>query len=121
MAISRTLGRNAITNYETKEIFLDGFVSLVECRLETGRTHQIRIHLESAKHSLIGDQLYNSAKKNPPQNLDEKIKKLISDFPRQALHSYKISFLHPRTNKEMSFEIPLPDDLKKLEKCLRKS
>lgn len=119
MRVSRTLGRDAITNYETKEIFLDGFVSLVECRLQTGRTHQIRVHLESIKHSLIGDQLYNSAKKNPPKTLDEKIKKFISEFPRQALHSYKISFLHPRTKKEMFFEIDFSDDLKDLKKLLQ--
>lgn len=120
MRVAKTLGREAITNYETKEIFLDGFVSLVECRLQTGRTHQIRVHLESEKHSLVGDQLYNSAKKNPPKTLDEKVKKIISEFPRQALHSYKISFLHPRTNKEMSFEIGFPDDLKELKKILNK-
>lgn len=121
MAVSRTLGRDAITNYETKEIFHDGFVTLVECRLQTGRTHQIRVHLESEKHSLVGDQLYNSAKKMAPKDLSEEVKNLIQNFPRQALHSYKISFTHPRSEKEMSFEIGLPDDLKQLEKCLRKS
>lgn len=121
MSISRTLGRVAITNYETKEIFLDGFASLVECRLETGRTHQIRVHLESQKHSLIGDQLYNSCKKMMPKDLNANTKNLVENFSRQALHSYKIAFLHPRSEKEMSFEIPLPDDLKSLEKCLKKS
>jgi 23S rRNA pseudouridine1911/1915/1917 synthase len=119
MRVSRTLGRDAITNYETKEKFLDGFVSLVECRLQTGRTHQIRVHLESIKHSLIGDQLYNSAKKNPSKTLDEKIRKFISEFPRQALHSYKISFFHPRTKQEMFFEIDFSDDLKDLKKLLQ--
>ena len=118
MAISRTLGRNAVTHYETKEIFLDGFISLIECRLDTGRTHQIRVHLEHDKHSLIGDQLYNSCKKTAPKDLDVKVKNFINEFPRQALHSYKISFLHPRSEEEMSFEIGLPDDLKKLKKNL---
>lgn len=121
MSISRTLGREAITNYETKEIFCEGFISLIECRLQTGRTHQIRVHLESEKHSLIGDQLYNSAKKTAPKSVSEVTKKTVQDFPRQALHSYKISFLHPRSNKEMSFEIGFPDDLKQLEKCLKES
>jgi len=121
MAVSRNLGRNAITNYETKETFANDFASLVECRLETGRTHQIRLHLESEKHSLIGDQLYNSCKKMLPKNLSVATKNFIEKFPRQALHSYKISFLHPRDNKEMSFEIPLPDDLKKLQQCLKES
>lgn len=121
MTISRTLGREAITNYETREVFCDGFVTLVECKLQTGRTHQIRVHLESVKHSLVGDQLYNSAKKTAPKSLNEVSKKVVQDFPRQALHSYKISFSHPRSNKEMSFEIGLPEDLKQLEKCLKES
>ena len=118
MTVSQNRGRCAITNYETKEIFLGGFISLVECRLATGRTHQIRLHLEWKKHSLIGDKTYNSCKKTAPQNLDEETKTFIENFPRQALHSYKIGFLHPRTGKEMSFEIPLPEDLKKLQDLL---
>lgn len=121
MAIAKTLGRNAITNYETKEVFLDGGISLVECRLETGRTHQIRVHLESLKHSLVGDQLYSSCKKTLSKDLDPQAKNLIDKFPRQALHSYKIGFLHPRSKKEMSFEIDLPNDLKNLKKCLETS
>lgn len=118
MVISKNTGRNAITNYETKKIFADGFASLVECRLQTGRTHQIRVHFESIKHSLIGDQLYNSAKKNPKKELSENLKNAVRNFPRQALHSYKIGFLHPRTNKEMTFEIGLPQDLIELQNIL---
>jgi 23S rRNA pseudouridine1911/1915/1917 synthase len=121
MKIVKGSGRSAITNYETKTSFCDGFISLVECKLDTGRTHQIRIHLESVKHSLIGDQTYNSCKKTAPKTLDDKTKNLIANFPRQALHSYKIGFIHPRSEKEMSFEIPLPSDLKELEKCLKES
>ena len=121
MRVSKNLGRNAVTNYETKEVFLEGFASLVECRLDTGRTHQIRVHLESQKHSLIGDALYNSCKKMLPKNLDLEVKNCIENFSRQALHSYKIGFLHPRSGKEMSFEIALPDDLKNLCECLKKS
>jgi len=121
MVISRAGGREALTNYETVEVFSNGFASLIECKLQTGRTHQIRVHLESIKHSLIGDQLYNSAKKNPAKEVDEKVKKMVKEFSRQALHSYKLSFSHPRSQKEMSFEIGLPDDLKKLHKCLKES
>lgn len=119
MTISRTLGRDATTNYETKKVFSSGFASLIECRLETGRTHQIRVHLESLKHSLIGDQLYNSCKKNPPKDFPESKKEFVKNFSRQALHSYRISFTHPRTEKEMLFEIGLPEDLKELEKALQ--
>jgi 23S rRNA pseudouridine1911/1915/1917 synthase len=121
MAISRNLGRVAITNYETKETFSNGFASLLECRLQTGRTHQIRVHLEAAKHSLLGDRLYNSCKKILPSNLPEEARNFIKNFPRQALHSYKIAFLHPRDNREMSFEIGLPDDLQVLKKWLSAS
>jgi len=121
MAIVRNDGKNAITNYETKETFLDGFASLVECKLDTGRTHQIRVHLESEKHSIIGDQLYNSCKKTAPPEIPKETVDLIKNFPRQALHSYKISFVHPRSKKEMSFEIDLPDDMKELKACLKSS
>ncbi len=121
MKAVKTAGRNAITNYETKEVFLNGFISLVECNLDTGRTHQIRVHMESMKHSILGDSTYGSCRKLTPKDLDPKRKDLIENFPRQALHSYKISFVHPRSNQEMFFEIPLPDDLKNLLKCLKTS
>lgn len=111
--------RRAITNYEMKESFLDGFISLVECNLETGRTHQIRLHMESIKHSLVGDQLYNSCKKTAPKDLDKKSQEFIANFPRQALHSYKIRFLHPRSEEEMEFETDLPDDLKSLRQIIK--
>lgn len=119
MAISRVEGRVAITNYETKETFLNDFISLIECRLETGRTHQIRVHLESMKHSLVGDQLYSSCQKQMPKDIAVETKNFIQKLGRQALHSYKIGFLHPRTGEEMSFEIDLPADLKNLKKLLQ--
>ena len=114
MSVSRALGRNAITHFQTKEILCDGFISLIECKLETGRTHQIRVHMESLKHSLVGDQIYNGSKKTAPKDFDEKTRKFIAEFPRQALHSYKISFCHPRSEKELEFEIALPDDMQVL-------
>jgi 23S rRNA pseudouridine1911/1915/1917 synthase len=125
MTTSRNEGKKAVTNYETKKIFLDGFASILECKLETGRTHQIRAHLESQKHSIIGDQTYNSCKKNLTKeqmeflNIDEI--NFIKNFPRQALHSYKINFIHPRTEKEMEFKIDFPEDIKKLLEILRKN
>ena len=123
MAISKIAGRSAITHYKTKEIFHSNFASLVECRLETGRTHQIRVHLESEKHSLLGDHLYNSCKKSwskdSLQTVSDAAKNLIDNFPRQALHSYKIGFNHPRSKKEMSFEIALPKDLQALYTALK--
>ncbi len=119
MSVVKGSGRSAITNYKTLETYQNDFASLIECNLETGRTHQIRLHLESVKHSLIGDQTYNSCKKSFAKDFDLEAKNLIANFPRQALHSYKIAFTHPRSKKEMHFEIDLPDDLKNLKKCLK--
>lgn len=120
MAIMRTGGRTAITNYEVKEIYFDGKLSLVECKLDTGRTHQIRVHLASIGHSIIGDQTYGNAKTSLGK-IDDDLKALINDFPRQALHSYKINFVHPISKKEMEFEIGLPYDILTLKQQLSKS
>ena len=114
MSVSKINGRSAITHYKTIEVFRDNFASLIECQLETGRTHQIRVHLESIKHSIIGDQTYNSCKKHPNNSLNPNAVDFIKNFNRQALQSYKISFIHPITNKDMSFEIELSQDLKNL-------
>lgn len=121
MSITRKGGRDAVTNYETVETYLGNYASLIRCKLETGRTHQIRVHLEFKKHSIVGDQVYSSCKKNLPKsvNLNGKKHQFIKDFPRQSLHSYQIAFEHPRSKEAMSFEVDLPDDLKELQKCLK--
>lgn len=116
MAIMRLGGRTAITNYEVKEIYLNGAVSMVECQLDTGRTHQIRVHMTSIGHSIIGDQTYGNSKKLG--DASNEIKNMINNFPRQALHSYKIAFLHPITQKEMEFEIDMPYDIAHLQEKL---
>lgn len=98
-------GKEAITNYTPYEIY-EGF-TLIECQLETGRTHQIRVHMQSIKHPLVGDQTYNRP--------SEKLKELgIEDFPRQALHAYSLAFIHPTTGEEVSFKSDLPDDMYEL-------
>ncbi len=114
MTTSRVKGRTSVTNYQTNEIFSDNFASLVECKLESGRTHQIRAHFESEKHSLIGDQIYNSCKKQPRPEFNKKAVNFIINFPRQALHSHKINFIHPITKEEIDFSIELTADLKEL-------
>lgn len=119
MSLSKNAGRVAITNYETREILSEGFASLIECRLETGRTHQIRVHLESLKHSIIGDQLYNSCQKMLPKNCSQDLKIFIKNFNRQALHSYKIKFIHPISNNEIALEISLPKDMQELYNLLK--
>ena len=107
MAVVQNGGKRAETHYCVKKILKEGVASLVECSLKTGRTHQVRVHMTSLGHSLIGDDMYGRA----PRLKNEVIKELAR-FPRQALHSYKMSFIHPILNKEMRFEIPLPDDMK---------
>ena len=111
--------RNATTLYNVTEVFHDGFASMVECQLQTGRTHQIRVHLESIKHSVIGDQLYNSCKKTPPKDFDPERLAFINSFSRQALHSYFIEFTHPITKELLSFTKELPRDMQELRDSLR--
>ncbi len=96
---NRAGGRHAVTHYRVLKS-LDGPTSLLECRLETGRTHQIRVHLTHKGHPLIGDRLYGGAKAPP--------------FARQALHAYKLAFTHPDSGETMRFEVALPGDMQAL-------
>ena len=100
-------GKPARTRYQVLEVFDQA--SLVECNLETGRTHQIRVHMTHIKHPLLGDQTYGRGRA---------IKK-VYEFPRQALHAAAIKFIHPRTGKAMAFTAPLPKDMQALLKKLR--
>jgi 23S rRNA pseudouridine1911/1915/1917 synthase len=109
-------GREAITHYRVREKFRSH--TLVECRLETGRTHQIRVHMAHVKHPLIGDPLYGGAFKLPKAATDDLIAALRS-FKRQALHAEKLSFIHPVSAEQLSFDAPIPDDMLALIKALR--
>jgi 23S rRNA pseudouridine1911/1915/1917 synthase len=100
-------GKPARTRYQVLEIF--NSAALVECNLETGRTHQIRVHMTHIKHPVIGDPVYGKGR----------AQKKVYDFPRQALHAAAIKFIHPRTGKPMAFTSPLPKDMKALLKKLR--
>lgn len=108
-------GRYSKTNYRTLEKYLD-IASLLECELDTGRTHQIRVHFSAKKHPLVGDRLYggNTRKISNKVSITQNSKEFIEKFPRQALHSKSISFLHPVSNKQMVFEIELPFDMRQL-------
>ncbi len=110
MALVKTGGKNALTHYKTEEIF-PPVASLIECRLATGRTHQIRVHMASTGHSLIGDPLYGRPSASLLRGLPGDIKNILTRFPRQALHARHISFIHPSKNEEMNFSSPLPPDL----------
>ncbi|MDR0572289.1 MAG: RluA family pseudouridine synthase [Rickettsiales bacterium] len=108
--------RYSRTNYSVIKHF-DDIATLVECRLDTGRTHQIRIHFSNKKFPLIGDQTYggNARKIKGDKNLATDF---IEKFPRQALHSKKISFIQPTSGIGLDFEVELPKDMRELEKRL---
>lgn len=114
MVITKGNGKEAITHYLVKESFLNEKFSLLECKLDTGRTHQIRIHLNYKGFPVIGDQTYNSSQNKYLSKINPEIKNLITSFKRQALHAYRLSFIHPITEELMEFEIDLPKDMQEL-------
>jgi len=123
MAVRKEKGKVAITNYKTLEIFqnLDlPKVSLIECRLETGRTHQIRVHMNFKGNPILWDKSYGKSKKKF-KNFDINIEKKINDFNRQALHAKNLGFIHPKTKKEVFFEARRPEDFDRLIKTLKKA
>jgi 23S rRNA pseudouridine1911/1915/1917 synthase len=119
--VKRTGGREAITHYRVEERYgadADPVASLVECQLETGRTHQIRVHLASIGNPLIGDRAYGSGFATKISLLPEPARSIAVAFPRQALHAWLLGFEHPVTGEEMRFESPLPDDMAELAEAL---
>ncbi|MEZ5886364.1 MAG: RluA family pseudouridine synthase [Paracoccaceae bacterium] len=104
-------GRHAVTRVRVMEAFgTPPAASLVECWLETGRTHQIRVHLAHAGHGLLGDQTYGGRRKLSPKAVGEGAAERAATFPRQALHAATLGFVHPVTKADLSFESPLPAD-----------
>ena len=113
-------GKDSLTIVSYKENFF-GSISLLECKIITGRTHQIRVHLSNLGFPLIGDHDYqkNLEQKFMLKNLPNAIKIIVDEFPRQALHSSRINFKHPITEDLIDIECSLPDDLMYLDKVLR--
>jgi 23S rRNA pseudouridine1911/1915/1917 synthase len=109
-------GRDAITHYRVRERFRSH--TLVECRLETGRTHQIRVHMQYAKHPLIGDPLYGGSFKLPKAATPELVEALRG-FRRQALHAERLDFVHPNSGETISTSAPMPADMIALLSALR--
>ncbi|TIM96966.1 MAG: RluA family pseudouridine synthase [Mesorhizobium sp.] len=117
--------RHAVTHFAVQERFGESqqefaTASLVECRLETGRTHQIRVHMAHIGHPVIGDPDYGQAFRTKANRLPEPLKSQVKAFPRQALHAWLLAFRHPTTHLTMRFEAPLPRDMEELVGGFRK-
>jgi 23S rRNA pseudouridine1911/1915/1917 synthase len=116
--------RHAITHYDVIERFQEtpdatALASLIECRLETGRTHQIRVHMAHVGNPLIGDPEYSGGFRTKANRLPEPARTVVGAFPRQALHAFLLAFEHPRTGEIMEFQAPMPDDMASLIEALR--
>ena len=123
MMVSSSKGKKAITNYQTIELFENKNIptlSLLECKLETGRTHQIRVHMNYLGNSIVGDDKYKKKFKKI-KDIDPLLEASIINLKRQFLHAKTIGFMHPKKNKEMTFHSILPRELETILKMLRKT
>lgn len=109
-------GRDAVTHYRLRERFRAH--TLLECRLETGRTHQIRVHMAHLKHPIVGDPLYGGPLKLP-RGATEELIETLRGFRRQALHAETLEFIHPVTGEPVRCTAPVPEDLQHLVRVLR--
>jgi 23S rRNA pseudouridine1911/1915/1917 synthase len=116
MAISRT-GKPAVTHYEVLERF--GTNTYVRCQLETGRTHQIRVHMQFLKAPILGDPVYGIGNIIPHKLMTQTLRDAVTGFNRQALHAVKLGLIHPKTNEFMEWQIELADDMKTLLEAMR--
>ena len=121
MEVGIIKGKKAITNFKTLEVFENDKVptlSLVECKLETGRTHQIRVHMSHKGNNILGDKKYRKKFKKI-KNINHNLEKLIYSLDRQFLHAKVIGFIHPKSGKKLRFNSILPNDLSNIVKTLR--
>ena len=122
MEVGSTKGKVAITNYKTLEVFENNktpTLSLVECKLETGRTHQIRVHMSYKGNNILGDKKYKKKFKKF-KNIDSKLENLLLKLDRQFLHAKTLGFTHPVNGKKIEFSSFLPQELENILKRLRK-
>lgn len=116
MAINR-MGKPAVTHYEVLERF--GVHTYLRCNLETGRTHQIRVHMQFLKAPIVGDPVYGYRGIVPLRLMTETLQKAVLNFKRQALHAIKLGLIHPATHQPMEWQIELADDMKGLLEAMR--
>ena len=122
MEVGVTKGKKAITNYKTLKVFENEKIptfSLLECKLETGRTHQIRVHMSHKGNNILGDRKYKKKFKKI-KGINSNLEKLILNLNRQFLHAKVLGLTHPKTGKELEFNSILPQELEKILKMLRK-
>lgn len=112
MAIA-SAGKPAVTNFRVERRYRAH--ALLHCKLESGRTHQIRVHMKHTGFPLVGDPVYSGRSRLPPEPLPE-LRDALQQFGRQALHAWRLGLRHPRSGEEMTWEAPLPDDMNNL--CL---
>ena len=108
-------GKPAVTHYRIAQRF--GAHTQLDVSLESGRTHQIRVHLAARKHPLVGDPVYGG-RPTRPAGASERLLSMLSDFPRQALHARELTFLHPESSEPIHLSAPVPGDLAELIQCL---
>lgn len=107
----RENGREAVTHYRLLKRFREH--SHIKVQLETGRTHQIRVHMSYLHHPIVGDPVY-AGRHRVPAGAQQELLDYLQAFKRQALHAWRLSFVHPESAKDVSFEAPLPDDMQRL-------
>jgi 23S rRNA pseudouridine1911/1915/1917 synthase len=117
MAVTRVGGKPAITHYEVLERF--AVHTYLRCRLETGRTHQIRVHMQHIGAPLVGDPVYGLRGIVPNQHITPTLKQALLEFRRQALHAVRLGLIHPATGEMMEWQAELPDDMKALLEAMR--
>jgi 23S rRNA pseudouridine1911/1915/1917 synthase len=109
-------GKDAVTHYRVLEKFKH--FTLVRVMLETGRTHQIRVHLSHIGYSLVGDPMYRG-RLHIPKAASEALTAMLHQFKRQALHAAKLGLIHPESGQQHSWEAPIPDDMQQLITIIR--
>lgn len=111
MGVRVSGGKTAITHYRVKKRFRAH--THLQVNLETGRTHQIRVHMAHIRHPIVGDSVYGGRLRLPPKSSEQLIA-MLRGFPRQALHAARLGFVHPSTGEDVEWSVPLPDDMQGL-------